>query len=81
MDPKISKLYSSKLDENFNNLDINDCYTTSIYTKFKQIIINTASQIIGKFRSQKKLPWITDDILDLCDERRSLKSKKNNSQN
>ena len=25
----------------------------------------------------KKQPWITNDILDLCDERRSLKAAKN----
>ena len=44
-------------------------------TKFEDVIISTATEIIGKYR-KKKQPWITDKILDLCDERRSLKSKK-----
>ena len=51
MNPNISKLYSSKLDEKFNNLYIN-CDTTNIYTQFGQIIINTASEVIGKYRSK-----------------------------
>ena len=75
IDPKIVKLYSSKLDENFNNLDINDCDSTDIYTKCENIIISTASEIIEKDRS-KKQHYITDDILDSCDEIRLLKSKK-----
>ena len=66
MDTKISKLYSSKLDEKFNNLNINYCNPTDIYTKFEQVIIITSSEIKGNYRS-KIPPWITDDIFDLCD--------------
>ena len=39
------------------------------------MITSSASEIIGKYRS-KKQPWMTDDIHDLCDERRILKSEK-----
>ena len=35
----------------------------------------TASEILGKHR-QKKKPWITAEILDLCDKRRELRKKK-----
>ena len=35
----------------------------------------TASEILGKHR-QKKKPWITAEILDLCDERRELMKKR-----
>ena len=52
MDPKISNLHSIKLDEKYNNLDINDFNHTDIYTKLKQIIASTASEIIGKYRSK-----------------------------
>ena len=33
------------------------------------------SEILGKYR-QKKIPWITAEILDLCDERRELRKKR-----
>ena len=35
----------------------------------------TASEILGKHRAIKK-PWVTADILDLCDKRRELKKTK-----
>ena len=46
-----------------------------MYIKLKDVIISTATEIIGKYR-KKKQPWITDDILDMCDEKISLTSKK-----
>ena len=36
----------------------------------------TTNNILGKHRPAKK-PWVTDDILKLCDKRRELKQKKN----
>ena len=35
----------------------------------------TASEILGKHR-QKKKPWITAEILDLCNKRRELRKKR-----
>ena len=35
----------------------------------------TANNILGKLRPGKK-PWVTDNILKLCDKRRELKQKK-----
>ena len=35
----------------------------------------TASEILGN-RLQKKKPWVTTDILDLCDQRRELRRKR-----
>ena len=35
----------------------------------------TASEILGKHR-QKKKPWVTAEILELCDERRELRKKR-----
>ena len=34
----------------------------------------TASEILGKH--QKKNPWITAEILDLCDKRRELRKER-----
>ena len=43
---------------------------------FNAAVTDTASGILGKHRSVKK-PWVTAEILDLCDKRRELKKKKN----
>ena len=44
-------------------------------TTFNKAVSETASEILGKHR-QKKKPWITAEILDLCDKRRELRKKK-----
>ena len=38
-------------------------------------MIETASEVIGKKRITKK-PWVTPDLIKLCDERRDLKMTK-----
>ena len=44
-------------------------------TTFNTAVIETASEILGKHR-QKKNPWVTAEILDLCNERRELRKKR-----
>ena len=39
------------------------------------VVMSPASEILGKERRRKK-PWVTKDVLDLCDERRDLKKKR-----
>ena len=53
---------------------INSDETTDILNR---IISETATKVIG-FKRKKTKPWITEDILELCDKRRSLKSQKSN---
>ena len=42
---------------------------------YNTAVTDAASEILGKERRRKK-PWITKDVLDLCDERRDLKKKR-----
>ena len=46
----------------------------SMNTTFNTAVIETASEILGKHR-QKKNPWVTAEILDLCEKRRELRKK------
>ena len=36
---------------------------------------DTAAELLGKQRGKRK-PWVTHEILDLCDQRRDLKKKR-----
>ena len=47
----------------------------SMITTFNTAVTETASEILGKHR-QKKKPWITAEILDLCNKRREVKKKR-----
>ena len=43
-------------------------------TTYNTAVTDAASEILGKERCRKK-PWVTKDVLDLCDERRDLKKR------
>ena len=47
----------------------------SMITTYNTAVTDAASEILGKERRRKK-PWVTKDVLDLCDERRDLKKKR-----
>ena len=47
----------------------------SMITTFNAALTETASEILGKHR-QKKIPWVSAEILDLCDKRRELRKKR-----
>ena len=42
---------------------------------FNTAVTETASEILGKHH-QKKKPWITAEILDLCDKRREMRKER-----
>ena len=46
----------------------------SMITTFNTAVTETASEILGK-HCQKEKPWVTADILDLCDKRREKNGK------
>ena len=47
----------------------------TMVTTYSTAVTDAASEILGKGRRRTK-PWVTKDVLDLCDERRDLKNKK-----
>ena len=47
----------------------------SVITTLNTAVTETASEILGKHRLKKK-PWITAEILDLCDKGRELRKKR-----
>ena len=47
----------------------------SMITPFNTAVTETAGEILGKHR-QKKKPWVTAEILDLCEKRRELGKKR-----
>ena len=47
----------------------------SMVTHFNKAVTDTAPELLGKQRRKRK-PWVTPEILDLCDQRRDLKKKR-----
>ena len=45
-----------------------------VITTFNMAVTETVGEILGKHR-QKKRPWVSANIVDLCNKRRELKKK------
>ena len=52
-----------------------DADLESMVTHFNKAVTDTAAEHLGKQRRKRK-PWVTPEILDLCDRRRNLKKKR-----
>ena len=57
--------YKDELGKKLKELDIHKYDLTKFYKKIEDIIIDSVTRTIGKYR-KKKQSWITNDILDLC---------------
>ena len=51
----------------------------TMVTRFNKAVTDTAAELLGKQRRKRK-PWVTPEILDLCDQRRHLKKKRGESE-
>ena len=56
-------------------LSVEDMDIDTMITTYNTAVTDAASEILGKER-RRKTPWVTKDVLDLCDERRDLKKKR-----
>ena len=56
-----------------------DADLDSMITHFDKAVTDTAAELLGKQRRKRK-PWVTPEILDLCDQRRDLKKKRGKSE-
>ena len=52
-----------------------DADLDSMITHFIKAVTDTAAELLGK-QHRKRKPWVTHEILDLCDQRRDLKKKR-----
>jgi len=48
----------------------------TLTSSFNTVMTKAAQEVLGK-RRRKVQPWVTEEILDMCDTRRKLKKVKN----
>ena len=77
-DPDVACTFQATIGGKFTpliGLSDEDMGMDTMITTYNTVVPNAASEILGKERRRKK-PWVTKDVLDLCDERRDLKKKR-----
>ena len=79
-DPNIAEAFKASIGGKFAALAVVDTEDqsniNSTVENFNKAVNEAAKETLGKHRPTKK-PWVTPEILDLCDKRRELKPKKN----
>ena len=81
-DPNIAEIFRATIGGNFAALlalENQDIEIDALINSFNTAVTETANNILGKHRPAKK-PWVTDNILKLCDKRGELKQKKNTTE-
>ena len=77
-DPTVTSAFQATIGGRFAPLATlvdKDADLDSMVTHFIKAVTDTAAEPLGKQR-QKRKPWVTPEILDLCDQRRDLKNKR-----
>ena len=74
-DPGIAAEFQASIGGRFAALTLLKENIDSLTESVKEVLHETAAEVLGKRRKKSK-QWITNDILDLCDERRELKKTK-----
>ena len=75
-DPGTAAAFQPSTGGTFAALTLLEENTDSCTESVTEVLHETATEVLGKRRKKFK-PCVTDDILDLCDERRELKKIRN----
>ena len=76
-DPDVACTFQATIGGKFAQLiglSDEDMDIDTMITTYNTAVTDAASEILGKERC-RKMPWVTKDVLDLCDKRRGLKKK------
>ena len=77
-DPEVAEMFKARIGGKFaplTLLDADDVNMDDLINKFNVAVTETANETLGKYR-QHKQPWVTYQILHLCNKRRELKKDK-----
>ena len=77
-DPEVAETFKAMIGGKFaplTLLDADDVNMGDLINKFNVAVTETANETLGKYRHHKQ-PWVTPNILHLCNKRRELKKDK-----
>ena len=67
-------MFQAKVDGKFAALCILDSEIDTLANSLKEGLLATAEEVLGRRRT-KIQPWVTNEVLDLSDQREQLKQK------
>ena len=73
-DPKIAEVFQSEVGGKFAALCILDSDIDTLANSLKEVLVTTATGVLGRQKT-KIQPWVTNEVLDICDQRQQLQQK------
>ena len=74
-DPKTAEMFQARVGRKFAAICVLDSDADTFANSLKEVLLSPAEEALG--RERKKIqPWVTNEVLDLCDQRRQLKQQK-----
>ena len=77
-DPKTLEVFQAKVCGDFAALCVLDSDVDTLAHSLKEVLLSTAEEVLGTLRKKIQL-WVTNEVLDLCDQRQQLKEQKHTS--
>jgi len=74
-DQTVADVFQAEVGGRFAALNLIDCDIDDIAGNIADVLTQSAEKVLGKRRKKIK-PWVTVEVLDLCDKRRQLKKTK-----
>ena len=74
----IAEVFQTRMGRKFAALCVLESDVDTLANSLKEVLLSTAEEVLR--RQKKKIqPWIINEVLDMCDQRRQLKQQKNKS--
>ncbi|GFR77600.1 RNA-directed DNA polymerase from mobile element jockey-like [Elysia marginata] len=74
-DPNISETFRAQIGGKFAALTLIDNDVDTMANSLKEVLVSTAEEVLGMKRRTIQ-PWVTNEVLDLCDKRREFRKRK-----
>ena len=80
--PMVKEMYNVQVNNRFAVLKLldEDRQPDELFKEFKEAVLTTAGEVLGKAPKKTRKPWISDNTLRLMDQRRALKALRNSSE-
>ena len=78
----VKEMYNVQVNNRFEVLKLldEDRPPNELLKEFKEAVLTTAGEVLGKEPKKNRKPWISDNTLHLMDKRRALKLLRNSSE-
>ena len=72
------EVFQAQVGGKFSALNLLDSDVDTLAGGIKEVLLTTAEEVLGRKRKRIQ-PWVSNEVLDLCDKRRELKRKRRTS--